>query len=281
MKSGTTTLAFYLDQHPEVHMPPDEIHFFSNDLKYQKGIDWYETQFEKGKPNQKLGEKTPVYCLFEKYAKRIHQAIPKAKLIWIFRNPVNRAYSHYNHAVRVGGEQKSFSEALSVEKKRIQNGETTLAYVQRGMYTEQIKYFNKYFEASQSIFLLFEDFVRNPEENLQKVYRFLDIDENFSDIVHDKKNVAVLPKSRRFQGFLNLLKRIFKPKGKAMFRPNGVVARFYHKIEQKNRKNETGYDPMSEEIRKQLYSQFYPMYEEFSELTGLSVGPWLMDTNDD
>ena len=186
---------------------------------------------KKENPIKLLGEKTPVYCLFEKYAKRIHQAIPNAKLIWIFRNPIYRAYSHFNHAVRVGGEQKSFSEALLLEKKRIKNGRDNLAYVQRGMYTEQIKSYYKYFDPSQFLFLLFEDFVKNPEESLLKVYNFLGIDNSFSDIIHDKKNVAVLPKSRRFQWVLRLMKKIFKPKGKPIFRPNGVIARFYHKIE--------------------------------------------------
>lgn len=60
MKAGTTTLAYYLNQHPDVFLPDREIHFFDNDKNYARGIQWYEGHFVQACAEQIVGEKTPT-----------------------------------------------------------------------------------------------------------------------------------------------------------------------------------------------------------------------------
>lgn len=106
-KCGTTSLHEFICQHPCV-IPPTkkEIHYFST--FYAQNIRWYKTHFpllikknilEKIKGHKVItGEASPYYIYHPLAAKRIRETIPEAKFIVIFRNPVDRAYSHYNHS---------------------------------------------------------------------------------------------------------------------------------------------------------------------------------------
>ncbi|RLF35719.1 MAG: sulfotransferase, partial [Thermoplasmata archaeon] len=100
-KSGTTSLLFYLERHPDVFVI-NEPHFFSRN--YEKGIEWYESLFEKHKKEKAVGEKSPSYFFDPKVPLRIKKHIPDVKLIFIFRDPIKRAYSEYWHNVIHGTE---------------------------------------------------------------------------------------------------------------------------------------------------------------------------------
>lgn len=102
MKSGTSSLAFHLSNHPDIYMPESEVHFFNDDEAYEKGYQHYLNQFEYLQ-NKIVGEKTPTYSYLKKCPERIYDFNANVKLIWIFRNPVDRAYSNYWHAVKRGG----------------------------------------------------------------------------------------------------------------------------------------------------------------------------------
>lgn len=95
-RAGTTSLYYYLKQHPDVFMSPKkEIDFFDVDKNFEKGLDWYERYFEGYTGQKAIGEASPLYMYLEKVPKRIAKVIPDVKLIFILRNPVDRAYSHY------------------------------------------------------------------------------------------------------------------------------------------------------------------------------------------
>src|SRR5262245_2521823 len=112
LKCGTSTLLGYMRQHREIHIAPRELHFFDRELKYRHGIDWDEDQFAAGPQHRAVGEKTPGYSFVPKAAERIHHHLPNVKLIWIFRDPVARAYSNYWHFLRRGRERASFADAI-------------------------------------------------------------------------------------------------------------------------------------------------------------------------
>ena len=94
-KCGTTSLAAWLDEHPQVYMVPEkELHFFSG--YWEQGLDWYEQCFvPNGKPL--VGEASPSYLENPVARERIASVLPGAKLIAMMRNPVDRAYSQYWH----------------------------------------------------------------------------------------------------------------------------------------------------------------------------------------
>ena len=122
-KCGSTTLVGVLNQNPEIFLQPAtstlgcEPHFFERDPKYAKGIEYYsKNYFNDANPNQVIGEKAPNYCA-KWVPKRIAKHLPDVKLIFIFRNPIERAYSQWKMYTIRGAEPYSFEKALKVEHK--------------------------------------------------------------------------------------------------------------------------------------------------------------------
>jgi hypothetical protein len=94
MKAGTTSLAAWLDEHPDVHIAPQkETLFFNTPYNFWLGVDWYREQFAAAGDAHAVGDATPL--MQNPLAVR-HMAdlLPDAKLVAILRNPVDRAYSH-------------------------------------------------------------------------------------------------------------------------------------------------------------------------------------------
>lgn len=80
-----------------VEEPNTEIHFFSNDTHFKKGYDWYLFQMPMVSPGKFIIEKTPKYFVESKAAYRIHQMKKTIKVLAIFRDPVDRLISDYDH----------------------------------------------------------------------------------------------------------------------------------------------------------------------------------------
>ena len=118
-KAGTTSLFDYLGQHPEVYPSPiKETHFFDHGGVRQtyagpvripgpkiKSLEEYEGLFDGVRDEKAVGEATPTYLYLPGVAERIRHHVPEARLIAILRDPVERAYSGYQHAVRNGRER--------------------------------------------------------------------------------------------------------------------------------------------------------------------------------
>lgn len=122
MKAGTSSIARNLGDHPEVWMPEAEVHFFNDDEAYEKGPELYEKQLDPGESGVKIGEKTPTYSLLPKVPERIHRHYPDTHIVWIFRDPVARAYSNYWHVVKKGNELRPWPQAVEDEiHGRIEN----------------------------------------------------------------------------------------------------------------------------------------------------------------
>ena len=153
-KCGTTFLFRLLNCHPDVEPAVvKEVNYFSNFP--EKGIDWYRSCFpapahrEDGRAVW-TWEASPNYLFYPGAARRAAEVAPGLKLIVLLRNPVDRAYSHYNHQVRRGNEPLStFEEALEAEEERLRpakermRGEERLSvnflrfsYVSRGLYAD-------------------------------------------------------------------------------------------------------------------------------------------------
>ena len=102
-KSGTTSLSYYLQEHPEIYVYPKEIHFFDDrDGTYEHGLEFYSGFFAESQGAKAIGECTPCYIYAEQPPERMYEAIPNAKLILIARNPVDRAYSNYWKNIKNG-----------------------------------------------------------------------------------------------------------------------------------------------------------------------------------
>src|SRR6266480_7948081 len=119
-KAGTTALYAYLRQHPEITGPSwKEVSFF--DRHYARGEAWYRGNFPNSlRARGKLvGEASPSYLFHPLAPERVAGLVPEAKLIALVRNPVDRAYSHYQHEVALGREPLSFEDAVAAEYERL------------------------------------------------------------------------------------------------------------------------------------------------------------------
>ncbi len=197
-KSGTTSLHYYLSQHPQLFMPPTkELHFF--DVKYYKGVRHYLKYFllkkdiQQKRKNKRVflqGESSPFYIMHPWVPKRAFKYNPSFKIIAILRDPIERAVSHYKHNKSRGREKLSFSAAIQQEQSRTSLQKKRLflnpkagfykyrnySYLERGLYESQLERWRKYFQEDKILILQFEELVHHPEIALNKIYDFLELD---------------------------------------------------------------------------------------------------------
>ena len=275
-KGGTTALYYYLKEHPEIFMSSKkEVHFF--DLNWHKGIKWYEKQFRGSDRAKAIGEASPLYMYLEEVPERIHEVLPDVKLIFILRNPVDRAYSHYWHEVKNGYEKLSFEEAINVEKERLSNGGIIsirhYSYLDRGKYIEQIRRFKKYFSKDQMLILFTEELRENPEKVMKTLFEFLEVDSNFkSDLWYKKKsNVGKRPRIKEIQflrGKLHEIATYHFPRLSIIIKP------LIYGIDRINLT--PGYPPMNPETRKLLVEYFKPYNKKLEKFLERKLDGWYM-----
>ena len=198
-RGGTTSLYKYITKHPKI-IPAlkKEIHFF--DIKFQKGISWYQSQFKqnlfftllykkKKFEDSITGEASPYYIYHPHVPKRISKIIPDVKLIVLLRDPIERAFSHYHHERRLGIEKLSFEDAIKEEPKRL-SGELEkmlvdenyysfnhqhFSYLERGIYVEQLVRWEKFFPKKQILVLSSNEFYSEPTKICNQVFDFLNL----------------------------------------------------------------------------------------------------------
>lgn len=180
-KSGTSSLHACLSRDIRFALPASkETHFFSKKRVFDRGIGWYAEQFRKNSEAAILGEVDPDYMLFPDAMNRIREHVTDPKLIFILRNPLDRAYSHYLMTQRRGYEELSFRDALLAEEERLSAGsEFNLqhySYALRGRYCALIHRCLSVLPNSKFLILNFEDMFLNDAWNsdfIMKIYDFL------------------------------------------------------------------------------------------------------------
>ncbi len=149
-KGGTTALFEMLAQHPGVSPSlVKEVHYF--DINYHRGEHWYRRHFPLTESGVS-GEASPYYLFHPAVPDRLRALVPKARLIVILRDPVERALSHYFHSRRRGYETLPMLEAFEAEEARLAGQEAKLgapdgvsyahqhhSYVARSRYMEQLE----------------------------------------------------------------------------------------------------------------------------------------------
>src|SRR6185436_5476904 len=121
-RSGTTWLYRALAKHPDVYMATPakpEPKFFLVDELYARGLEHYSrTWFEQAPPGKIAGEKSTDYLESAPAAARIARDLPNARLVFILREPVDRAHSNFLWTRMNGLEQEDFETALRLEDER-------------------------------------------------------------------------------------------------------------------------------------------------------------------
>jgi len=218
-KGGTKSLLNYLSQHPDIFTAGIETHFFDRD--YNKGLDYYSKFFDGWNGEKAIGEKTPKYMYSSEAPKRIYELNPDMKLIFLLRDPVSRAYSNYIHSYRAGIELYSFETRIKNELKPSENkicfNLNDVDYIERGIYSEQIRRYMRYFDKKNMLFLISEEFWKNEMKTVRKVCDFLEVEDK-SDLIDfsRKGNIGFFPKNRLISLSVGIfkkyiLKEFYKP----------------------------------------------------------------------
>src|SRR5918995_399458 len=220
MKSGTTALYYYLEQHPEIYMSPvKEPNFFSSQEQGSAAdavthIGTYQYLFRGASGEKAIGEASHSYLYEPRAAAEIRRYVPEAKLIAILRNPIDRAYSHFLHMVRSGTEPlDNFAQALREEEVGIHKERTFQDYVGRGLYYDQLKRYFETFPREQVRIYLYEDLSGAPISTVQDAFRFLEVDDSFVPDVSLRRNVSGYPKYKTLDAVLrrpSLVKQALK-----------------------------------------------------------------------
>jgi hypothetical protein len=181
-RSGTTTLDLYLREHPGVAMPwtRKELHFFDSERHFRREpVDYraYHSNFSVRTPGRLRGESTPSYMYWQPAPARMARYNPALKIVVILRNPITRAYSHWNKERRRGRETLPFMEALRAEPERARAALPlqirTESYVDRGFYSRQLRHLWQHFPVDQTLVLQSTTLQADPAATLQRIACFL------------------------------------------------------------------------------------------------------------
>ena len=213
-KAGTTALHAALEPHPDLFLSPvkEPKYFLCDDRpppreggpgdahSYREWIwkrDEYEQLFDGAPPGSLRGESTPLYLADPDALRRIHDAVPDARLIAVLRDPVDRAYSNWAHLWADGLEPVSdFLEACGEETRRKEAGWAPFwRYLELGLYGQQLRFLGTLFPPEQIHVVRYRDLVDAPRETLDGICRFLGVAEGALDEVPPRNLGGYVPPS--------------------------------------------------------------------------------------
>lgn len=201
-KAGTTSLYKKLSMHPDIFMcTPKEPEFFARDDVYARGYDWYRALFSTAKDGQICGEASTLYSLiqcFPETPRRMHEFAPSTKIIFVLRNPVDRAYSYYvqllknyqnstkDYAVNRTFEECLFPDQYPERQCRdkffahfdAHHKDIPGTFTGGGNYMSIIKEYLKFYSKDKLMLIKFEDLVDNIDAVAGNVCDFLELDKN-------------------------------------------------------------------------------------------------------
>lgn len=186
-RSGTTSLAYLLGQHPDIELSdPKEPNFFT--VNWERGLDWYRSCFKR--EADVLLDASVSYAMARVEGgaargaapRRIFETSPGARLVYLVRDPAERCYSAYWHDVRAGREKRSLREAV----------EARAYYADASYYHLQLSTFLEYFPLERFLIVSFREFGEDTRAVARRSARFLGAAREFALELSEPKNQAFL-----------------------------------------------------------------------------------------
>ncbi|NNC82804.1 MAG: sulfotransferase [Flavobacteriales bacterium] len=287
-KAGTTSIYHYLKQHPELHIPKKETFYFLRDIYTDNALEYpyqrspedvildsasYERLYENtgGKVTGEVG--TGYLYHHEQSIPRIKEVFgEEVNILIILRDPVERAYSSYNHFVKDMHEPLTFRQALEEESSRAQQGWDFMWHHRAlGCYAQQVRAFLQAFDKVKV--LRYDDLKNAPAETMREIFRFIGVDPSLEVTTEKQFNPSGTPRSAFLQKLLihdNPLKRLIRP----------LVRSLMSKERRENIRKELksmnlrDYEQMDPELRTELRSYYAQDIRELEALTGLDLSDW-------
>lgn len=266
---------------------PKELRYFSYTGPYPEDLDEkyihrgettledYKAHFQDVKDEKVIGEASPMYLYTPGTAERIREVIPDVKLLAILRNPVDRAFSAYVHAIRDWNEPApSFRAALEKEQERIDAGWGILwHYTNAGFYYEQLNRYYQVFDRHQIKVVLYDDLLKDARALMRTIFEYLEIDPSFTPDTTARPNVSGFPKNPGFHQFMyrlfmqdNPIKRISHVIFPKAFRQKVMVNMRQINLEKRS---------MPEDIRGELGDLFHEDIRKLEKLIGRDLSNWV------
>jgi arylsulfatase A-like enzyme len=181
-KGGTTSLHAHFCEHPELSPPSrKELHYFDDESQNWEAPDYgdIDSFFSANDGDRLRFEITPIYCFWPPTIARIHAYNPAAKLIYLFRDPFERAWSQWCMQFAWNVETLPFAEAIREGRKRMNSlpplalRRRVYSYVERGFYAEQVRRALAHFPGDQLLFLRSRDLWKDHVGTLACISAFL------------------------------------------------------------------------------------------------------------
>ena len=280
MKCGSTSLFHYMRAHPEVGTSKYKQTYFFNDRKdargeregnWHQGLDWYRKEWPaNGKviyEGMSLGYSD--WPNEQGIPARIARIVPHARFIYMVRNPVDRAVSHWMNSFAKSMEHRPIEEALLTDIEDYRAN----PYVRRGLYAMQLKqYLAEFDDMSRFLVVPFDDFRDRRRETLHTIFNFMGVDADYwskeFDIIH---HPASLQRRKNAVG---------------MFIQQTIGERIYYRLRSYQRhwmetllyrafSKRIERPVLAPEVRQKLQDRFTADIEELSVITGQSFHGWL------
>lgn len=275
-RAGTSTLHHILRSSGQVHMPADkELHFFSDDRRFIRGMEWYESQLGEGS-GQIVGEASPPYfhrgILLDSKGKhkwredddapaRAVAMLPNAKIVISLRNPVHRAQSQFWKSVWQGRETASnFDQAVIEELVGERPPQRTpLCWLHKNTYSVHVSRWLELFGQDRVLLLTFERWTRDPGESMGRLEQFLDLPADC--LPREVKAVDHRNSGRHLLPGMRLVIRL----GRRVRLVRSFVRRFGTR---------SGYPEVSPKTAKDLQDYFRRDVEQLEQFTGCDFSIW-------
>jgi hypothetical protein len=291
-KSGSSSLARYLGQHPGIFFSdlkePD--YFRTDDLRFvyrdpdrrvrgknlahiaMRTSEWYQSHFRAAQPGQVRGEASVGYFYGGRdTARRIHAGAPDVKLLFILRQPADRAYSNYLHQRRAAQETLSFPASLAIEARRLAAPMHSFwGYRAHGYYHDRLAAFLDVFGRDRVKVMLHDDW-RDPAAFLREVFVYLGVDPAVSVDTRERHNVGRVPLApflaRRLPPAVSYALRDIVPA-----RAWRTAADLLKRLRRVNLRPAPPLDPA---LRRALTADFRADILKTQALIGRDLSPWL------
>lgn len=273
-KAGTTSLHYYLDQHPEIQMSAHkEPNFFSgpeDDVSSPRSkrithLDKYENLFDPAVDVR--GEASVGYTNYPRrkgVPERIKELVPDAKFIYLVRDPIARTVSQYHHRIAVEGERRSLREALS-------DLSDYSIYVGHSLYATQVELYLPHFSQDKMLVLDHADLLADRRSTLRQIFTFLSVDDTIDSSRFDEE----LNTNREHRVYPPGYKRLLRPVLPAPLRwiPRSARHSIRRSVERMFMRQIEKSD-LDEETRVRLEERYKGEVERLRALTGKSFPSW-------
>ena len=297
-RAGTTSLYFYLGQHPQIYVSPvkEPAFFGAADLRRHGGellryaapdraalrpylegnapsgppplvLDWegYLDLFRAAGDEPAVGEGTVGYFSLPGAARAIHAKVPDARLIFVLRDPAERLFSHHLAALWHDPARTFRQRFLDA----IEPGATAPpVLVEEGRFATNLERFLDLFPRDRIRIHLYEDYQADPRAVLRDVFAFLGVDPDHPVDLSRRHNETQTP---RWPVLHRLRRRVLGERGASL---QWIPERARQAMRRLYRRQGTGMT-MDPEDRRLVIDFYRDEVRRTAELIGRDLSAWL------